>query len=75
MSHYFHITPDVVSYHDNLEKGLIIFEFAREGGIQAFALDFPDQVFRIALAVFALNPLLESFFLICFFCCFMVCFC
>ena len=30
MSHYFHITPDVVGRHDNLEKGVIIFEFARK---------------------------------------------
>jgi len=27
MSQYFHITPNVVGQHDNLEKGVIVFEF------------------------------------------------
>ena len=31
-----------------MEKGVVIFEFARWNGLQAFALGFADQVFNIS---------------------------
>jgi hypothetical protein len=45
LGNHFHIAPDGIGYHLDLEKGLIVFEFGGDDHIRAFTLGFTDQIF------------------------------
>ena len=47
LSDHFHVAPDVVGQHHDLEEGVVVFKFGRWEHVQAFALGLTDQVLDI----------------------------
>jgi hypothetical protein len=50
---------EVIRQHDNLKKGIVVFELARRNRSQPFLLSFTDQVFRIRPFILSFNHLMS----------------